>query len=892
MRYAWNDEWLFVKDFEKGFEQAEVVRLPHNVQELSWNYCRERDYQMVCGYEKTFFFEPLWRGKRIFVTFDGAAHYAEVFLNGRKVGEHACGYTAFTVELTGELAEGRNVLSVKLDTRESLNQPPFGHVIDYMTYGGLYREVWLDVREQCMISDVFVTTEQQTVNLALTLDFEKEPEEGAEYQLAVAVRTHINQLSLQPAESGKDQSGKAGDEKDREHKDKTPHSWKRMLVHGLEEGKASRETLQSCSLRFSVPNVRRWDLDTPTLYDIQVRLLRVQEGVSECLDVYRTTFGFRSIEFRRDGFYLNGRLVKLRGLNRHQCFPYVGYAMPASMQRQDAMILKRELGVNAVRTSHYPQSQHFLDACDELGILVFTEMPGWQHVGDASWQEQALDNCREMILQNRNHASIIIWGVRINESLDADELYTRTNALAHELDATRPTTGVRYLEKSHLLEDVYAFNDFSFTGEGDTPLRPKKRITPDQRKPYFVSEFNGHMYPTKMWDGEEHRREHARRHAMVLRELYRQPEVLGCFGWCMFDYNTHKDFGSGDRICYHGVMDMFRNPKPAAAVYASQQEEKPVLEVTSTMDIGEHPGGNVGPVYVYTNADSVRLYKNDTFVREYQPGEGFLSEEELDWREHSEEEAFAGVESMPHPPICMNDFIGGLLESQEGYAPELAAELKEYLLAVRKYGQRRLPVKYCLKLGKLMLVHGIRRHKVMELLGKYVGSWGGLATVYRVDAIKNKQVVDSVFCQPVTEMSLQTTVSHSRLVEEAAYDVASVRIRAVDGKGNQLWFFNEPLRLEVSGELELIGPEVISLKGGAGGCYVRSRKKTEEEILEDEERTGNRTTALDRVLRKFREHAEETRRETKENPSPGRGTLTIRSESLGEKRIAFTVLYR
>ena len=121
--------------------------------------------------------------------------------------------------------------------------------------------------------------------------------------------------------------------------------------------------------------------------------------------------------------------------------------MPESMQKFDVQILKKELGVNAVRTSHYPQSQHFVDACDELGLLVFTEIPGWQHIGDETWKKIAMKNTEEMVLQYRKHPSIILWGVRINESVDNDELYTETNRIAHALDSTRQTSGVRYIQK-------------------------------------------------------------------------------------------------------------------------------------------------------------------------------------------------------------------------------------------------------------------------------------------------------------------------------------------------------------------------------------------------------------------------------------------------------------
>lgn len=128
-------------------------------------------------------------------------------------------------------------------------------------------------------------------------------------------------------------------------------------------------------------------------------------------------------------------------------------------------------------------------------------------------------------------------------------------------------------------------------------------------KALLISECNGHMYPTKAFDDGPHRQEHALRHVRVQNAAYGSGEHAGCFGWCMFDYQTHKDFGSGDRICYHGVLDSFRNPKLAAAVYASQGDADPVLAVSSSMDIGDNPAGQLGTAYVFSNAQQVKLYK-------------------------------------------------------------------------------------------------------------------------------------------------------------------------------------------------------------------------------------------------------------------------------------------
>ncbi len=282
----------------------------------------------------------------------------------------------------------------------------------------------------------------------------------------------------------------------------------------------------------------------------------------------RAASGFREATFTDQGFSLNGKVIKLRGLDRHQTFPFVGQAMPGRVQRRDALILRQQLHCNIVRTSHYPQSRHFLDACDEIGLLVLEEIPGWQHIGDKAWQDIAVDNVSRMVRRDWNHPSIILWGVRINESRDNHDFYVRTNAMAHSLDPSRQTGGIRYFQESEFLEDVFTMNDFGW------PLKP-----PNHPK-YLNTEFVGHTYPTKTIDSLERLREHTIRHARVHDQLASNPQYAGGIGWCAFDYNTHANFGSGDRICYHGVSDIFREPKPAAGFYKSQCEpsEEIVLE--------------------------------------------------------------------------------------------------------------------------------------------------------------------------------------------------------------------------------------------------------------------------------------------------------------------------
>ncbi len=782
-RIYWNRDWQFIKGFEASYlepqasatvQGAERVELPHTVQEVPLHYFDESLYQGIFTYRKVFQPEADWQGKRVLLTIEAAGHSAFVYLNGKLLNEHHCGYTAFQTDLSQALNYAEeNALVVKVDSTESQNIPPFGKVIDYMTFGGLYREVYLEVKEQDYIADVYAMTIpalQWKLQSEITLQLHGE-------------KIILNVKNLPDFQEKLSQKGLM--------------IRQTLLWTKEEEASSSAYLLDQNVLEHSFEEIHVWDVEHPFLYTLRTELYR--DG--DCLDAVETRIGFREAAFRKDGFYLNGRKLKLRGLNRHQSYPYVGYAMPESMQKYDADILKKELKLNAVRTSHYPQSHHFLDRCDELGLLVFTEIPGWQYIGDQEWQDQALRNTEDMVVQYRNHPSIILWGVRINESEDADAFYQRTNETAHRLDPMRQTSGVRYLQKSSLLEDVYAFNDFSHEGD-NRGCRKKKDVTPDTSKGYLISEYNGHMFPTKPFDCEKHRVEHLLRHANVMDAYYGEEEIAGGFGWCMFDYNTHKDFGSGDRVCYHGVLDLFRNPKLAAALYASQGEED-ILEITSSMDIGEYPACLIRDVYAVTNADSVKLYKNEQFVKEFK----------------AEDSHYA---HLPHGPIAIDDFIGELLQNGENFSKGKVKDVKKVLQSVSENGLNHLPLKTMLLAAKCMLLRGMKMTDAVELYNKYIGNWGGTATEYRFEAVRNGKVVKTVRKRPVNTPRLLIECSHTVLKEGATYDVAAIRLRAVSEEGSTLSYCNEPLTLSVKGPLSIIGPSTIALQGGMGGTYVRT----------------------------------------------------------------------
>ena len=758
-----NNDWLFATEFKEEYifgnidENMTKVRLPHTTSELPFNYFSEESYQMLCAYRKVIYAPSEWENKRIIVTFEGAAHYAEVFLNGEKIGEHYSGYTAFSLELTGKLKLGEeNILVVKLDSRENLNIPPFGNVIDYMTYGGIYRDVYIDVKENCFISDVFVKPEF-TGKIVSDITLNGEIPSGAIIRQATAFM---------------------GDEKE-------------ILVIENEATKAE------FSIQGYIEGVKPWDVQHPNRYIVTTELI----VNNEIIDTHQVKVGFRKAEFKNGGFFLNGKRVQILGLNRHQSYPYVGYAMPESIQRDDARVLKN-LGVNAVRTSHYPQSQYFIDECDKIGLLVFTEIPGWQHIGDKDWQDQAVKNVKEMVVQYRNHPSIIIWGVRINESPDNHDFYARTNEVAHRLDPTRQTGGVRHFSKSELLEDVYTYNDFFHDGKR-AGCEPKEDITSNMDKPYLITENNGHMFPTKSFDNEEHRTLHALRHARVINDVASHPDICGSFAWCFADYNTHKDFGSGDRICYHGITDMFRNHKMAAAVYKSQGDNDIILEVSSSMDIGEHPASIKGRVWIFTNADSVQMYKNGKFIKEFVP--------------HNEHFPY-----MIKSPILIDDYVGNQLVEEEKMLPEQAKYVKMAINHLVLNGFPHIaPIPEEIA-NKCFNEYQMTLDQIIGLYGKYVENWGAKSSVYRFDAIVNGEVVKTVTKTPMTKMILEVEVSHTNLHEGNSYDVAAVRIRAVDENGNLLPYSNEAIKVTAEGALEFIGPDIFSLRGGMAGFYVKT----------------------------------------------------------------------
>lgn len=741
-----NYNWLFHSNENK---QKILVDIPHPGKEIALNHFSSREVEFISTYEKELEITEDDLKHELLLQFEGAAHHIQVFLNNKLILENFGGYIPFSAIITPK--RGANTLKVVVDSTENKNIPPFGGVVDYLAFAGLYREVYLIKKPRKNVCDVTVTYKDILHNNIV--------------DIAITTNTSKGELVVELLDK----------------KDKVINKEKVKLN--------SADTIVS----FKLENKVLWELNNPYLYKVRVTFNNA---------TYTERFGLRDIRFTKDGFYLNGKPLKLIGLNRHQSYPYSGYAMPRGAQHEDAKLLK-DLGLNIVRTAHYPQSKHFIEACDELGLLVFEEIPGWQHIGDEAWQDASLKNVEAMIKRDKNNPSIIMWGVRINESNDNDDFYKKTNALARKLDPMRPTGGVRNMSKSNFFEDVYTYNDFVHEGH-NIGLSPKHKITKKQY-PYLVTEYNGHMFPTKMYDDEAKRLEHAKRHLNVINSA-KAPKngISGAIGWVFSDYQTHEEFGSGDLICHHGVLDIYRNPKTASYAYKAEGSSDVVFHVNSDMHVGEYPKKLLEDVYVFTNVDYLKLYRNNEYIKTFYPS-------------HKK------YPHLKHPPIIVDDFIGELIAKNENLSVQDGERAKKILKAVQISGTN-----FSLK-TKLMILYLFKKYKLtmdegVALFYKYLSNWGSKQADFRFDGYINDKLVTIVTKSIYKTYSYSLEAARPVLTISDTYDATRITIKKVDQNGNTAHYAFNPVNIKVS-NLELIGPSTQTLNSGILSFWVKTKAK-------------------------------------------------------------------
>ncbi len=753
-KQALNFDWKFINGFNSTYlniipSGAINIDIPHTVKMMPVHYFDESEYQGLFTYFKLFDVDKLNEDKVFILRFNGYMTKAKIYLNGHYFGEFASLYNPVEINVSSYLKERNNYLVVILSTIEDPSLPPFGYIVDYLTFGGIYRTVELLSYKEKYIAKTYVFGDM----------------EGN-----ISVKDIVSKELVD----------------------------KENVIHNVYFQNELVASFKGNTCK--IDNPRLWDIDNPNLYTMRSTY---SDGVNK--EFYETRFGFRNAEFRKDGFYLNNKKIKLFGLNRHQSYPYIGYAATKSLQIDDANILKYEAGINVVRTSHYPQDRAFLDRCDEIGLLVIDEIPGWQHIGtSSSWRDQHYKNISSMTETAYNHPSIIAHGVRIDESKDDYELYDTSNKIVHEIDPHKQTLGVRNFSNSELLEDIYAYNDFSCHNRKHG-LVNRKKITKTHENGYLVTEYMGHMYPTKPFDNEMTRFEHCYRHARVIDDANKFEDIAGAIGWCAFDYNTHKNFGSGDRVCYHGVFDIFRNRKYASYVYQSQNDSAPVLKVLSNMSKGEFPENFYPEIYIATNLECVDLYKDKKFVKRYYP----LRNE---------------FKYMKHPLIKVDDLIGDLFDDPR-FSKKDRKTIAKIISKIEIGGMYTLTLLDKITIAYYQAKYKLKFSDLYDIYNTYCGFQINGQNLIEFKGIRNdNEVVIVEQFASSKKFSLNISLLKNDLVNSDTYDTNRIVIKHVDEYNHVMSFSSLPLQIEVSGPLELLGPSLVSLTGGQTSIYVRSKK--------------------------------------------------------------------
>jgi beta-galactosidase len=612
--YNFNQGWRFGGAYvsgaqEPGYSDARFahVTVPHTVTPLSWGNWNPAAWEQVWVYRKSFPGAKL-TGGRVFVDFDGVLTDATLYLNGVEMAQHQGGFLPWSVELTDQLVTGENVLAVVVDGRW-LQVPPEGNPggpddVDYLMPAGIYRDVTLRLVPEAFISDVFA----KAVNVL-------SGSPGLEVQATIDAATAVpgrQQLTVEVLDGARTVASRSVD----------------VVV--------SKGTTVSPVTIGALSGITLWSPGYPKLYTVRTTL-NGKTIASHTVDV---TTGFRQATFEVDGFYLNGQRLQIFGLNRHQLFPYTGMAAPQRLQARDAELIKNELNCNMVRCSHYPQSPHFLDACDELGLMVWEEPPGWLYIGDPQlFEDLVLQNVHDMVLRDRNRPSVIVWGTRLDETANNyTQLYAQARELAYTLDGTRQTTGA--VDSQSLVgwaEDVFAYDDYH-TSDGNATLDP-----PVAGVPYMVSEAVGSIDgpPLYRWiDSTVTLQTQGVMHAQVQDIAMSNPAYAGLLGWCAIDYAS---LSGGDRVWQNlkwgGVLDTFRVPKPGASFYRSQVNPSviPVIFPAFYWDFGPSspPAGPGANTMIATNCELLELYLDGTFLLSATP----------------DTTSFA---SLPHPPVFVD----------------------------------------------------------------------------------------------------------------------------------------------------------------------------------------------------------------------------------------------
>jgi len=611
-----NDGWEFViADDSAGiFKSPEVfawqqVSLPHTpvIEPLVVN----NQWQGICWYRKTFHLPKNSSGKVLFLKFEGAMNVADVWVNGEKMIHHLGGYLPFTIDFTAVAKPGQdNLVMVRLDNTDNpvTGPKPLKH-LDFNTYGGIYRDVFLILKNAVHITDPLLEGVAGGGGIFVAYP------EASPGRATISVKTHVK-----------------NDDTSQRTFFVHHELWKeKELVAEVSSGERTLAPGTSVDdvAEISLTSPRLWSPADPNRY----KLVTTVVSGNEIEDRETNRIGIRRFEITKDRFALNGEELFLRGVNRHQEYPYIGYAVGNEAQYRDAVKIK-EAGFDYVRLSHYPHSPAFMDACDELGLLVLDAIPGWQYYSeDPAFQEQVVSTCRDMIRRDRNHPCVLAWEVSLNESWMQENFIDRLVSATREEYPGNQCFTAGWMEYGY---DIYL-----------QARQHRLEWYRDPGKPYMVSEYGDWEYYAMnagfnqdSWGDllQEDRSSRQLRSSGEVRLLQQATNVQEAHNdnfttpafadgyWVMFDYNR----GYTDDLEASGIMSIERLPKFSYFFFRSQRDPDevsslhssgPMVFIASYWD--EHSPADVR---VYSNCEEVDLLLDGELLARQKPDTGRISD--------------------------------------------------------------------------------------------------------------------------------------------------------------------------------------------------------------------------------------------------------------------------
>ena len=597
-----NEAWEFSMD--SLAPSWEKVKLPHTpkIEPLIVN----NQWQGDAWYKKSFSVEAL-SNRHYFIDFEGVMHESKVWINGQLAKHHQGGYIPFSIDATSLLKPGENEIILWVNNEDNPQIPPGKalEALDFNFYGGIYRNVILRTTGPVFITNPI--TELDEKEAGMLFHFEEVSTENARGFASVQVHNNTSEEQSLQLE---------------------------IKFSSTEENFSIQSPLQKLppnekftfNETISIANPKLWDVVHPHLYEVEVCVKNLHH---ETLHQEKLKLGVRAFELKEDGFYLNNERIFLNGTNRHQEYPYLGYAISDEANYRDAYEIK-QAGFDFVRLSHYPHSPSFMQACDELGLITANCISGWQFVGDDAFKENSFLEIRSMARRDRNYANVAFWEVSLNES-EMDETYMReaNRILKEELDYQNPLT-IGWID--HESYDLFG----PARQHGKAPDYWNK-YEKDNKK-IIVAEYGDWEYYAQnagfnqtafadlqaeertsrqlRGDGQKRLLQQAFNYQEAFNSNLKGKHTIGHANWLMFDYNR----GYADDLESSGISDIFRIPKFAYYFYQSQRDLSQFTETKPTLFIANYwndPAEKT--VRIYSNCDEIELFVNDKLIAKKKP---------------------------------------------------------------------------------------------------------------------------------------------------------------------------------------------------------------------------------------------------------------------------------